>query len=90
MFIIEKDDNFLKIAKKFFKKHPDLIDNFKDLIIKVHKNPFQSSLKLHKLKGRLKNYHSISLNYKYRVILILKIIDNKIILVDIGSHDEVY
>jgi len=45
---------------------------------------------VHKLKGDLSKYHSCSLTYEYRIVLTLKIVDEEIILVNIGSHDEVY
>ncbi|MFW0862327.1 MAG: type II toxin-antitoxin system YafQ family toxin [Candidatus Komeilibacteria bacterium] len=32
------------------------------------KNPFASVLKTHKLAGRLKDFWSFSINYKYRII----------------------
>ena len=90
MFLIDKDDVFIKKSKKFFKKHPDLIDRFKSIVLQLEKDYKSPSLKLHKLKGELKEFHSISLTYQYRVIILLKIEDNKIVLVDLGTHDEVY
>ena len=44
------------------------------------------SLKLHKLSGE--NIWSISVNKSIRIIL--SIVDNKIYLLEIGTHDEVY
>ena len=35
-------------------------------------------------------YYSISINIEYRIILDFIIIDEVIILLDIGTHDEVY
>jgi mRNA-degrading endonuclease YafQ of YafQ-DinJ toxin-antitoxin module len=90
LFLIDKDDVFIKKSKKFFKKHPDLIDRFKSIVLQLEKDYKSPSLKLHKLKGELKEFHSISLTYQYRVIILLKIEDNKIVLVDLGTHDEVY
>ena len=48
------------------------------------------SLKTHKLKGDLKEVYACSLDYQYRIILNIVIIDNVIYLIDIGTHDEVY
>lgn len=36
------------------------------------KNPFESSLKTHKLSGKLKKYHSFSIDYEYRVVFEFK------------------
>ena len=34
--------------------------------------------------------HAVSITYSYRITLTLKITEKGIILLDIGSHDEVY
>lgn len=48
-------------------------------------NPFHPSLRLHKLKGKLKKLWSISLDRKYRIIF--KPLDDGVILfVSIGLH----
>ena len=54
------------------------------------KDPFQSHLKLHPLKGKLEGLYAISLTYSYRITLTFKITAHEIILLDVGSHDEVY
>lgn len=48
------------------------------------------SLRLHKLTGKLSGLSSVSINMSYRITLELIIQDNDIILINIGSHDEVY
>jgi mRNA-degrading endonuclease YafQ of YafQ-DinJ toxin-antitoxin module len=47
-------------------------------------------LRLHALSGKLKGKHAVSLTYAYRVVLILKITEHEIVLLDIGTHDETY
>jgi len=47
-------------------------------------------LRLHKLKGELKEYYSVSVDKNYRIILEFMITEQGVILLDIGSHDEVY
>ena len=81
---------FEKKAKKFFKKHPDLKEKFKDILKKLQNDPFDPSLKTHKLKGALESFHACSLTFEYRLILLLKIEENQIVLINIGTHDEVY
>lgn len=46
------------------------------------------SLKLHKLKGELNEYYAISVEYDLRIIL--EISSDKITLINIGPHDDVY
>lgn len=53
-------------------------------------NPYHPSLRLHKLRGKLSELYSVSINISYRISIIFLIKDDKIIPVDIGSHDEVY
>jgi len=42
------------------------------------------------LEGRLKDLSSVSINMRYRVVLELEIKGAAIILIDVGSHDQVY
>ncbi|MBC8525282.1 MAG: plasmid stabilization protein [Candidatus Cloacimonetes bacterium] len=76
--------------KKFLKKHPELENRIETIHNLLEINYQDHSLKLHKLHGKLKDFHSVSVNYKFRIILILMIIADKIILVDIGTHAETY
>jgi addiction module RelE/StbE family toxin len=85
-----KDDNYSRKERKFLKKRPHLIDKYGEVLEKLKTNPFDTSLKTHKLKDELSEFHSCSLTYEYRIICVFIIQDETIILVDIGSHDEVY
>jgi len=53
-------------------------------------NPFHPSLRLHKLSGNIDELHSISIDMQYRMSMEFYIEDEKIIPVNIGTHDEVY
>ncbi len=90
VFKLSWTSTFVKTSKKFFKKHPDLKPDFKDLLIQLEHDPFQQRLKLHQLKGRHQEKYSVSLTYSYRVVLYLEIVKEEINLLDIGSHDEVF
>jgi mRNA-degrading endonuclease YafQ of YafQ-DinJ toxin-antitoxin module len=52
-------------------------------------DPFDPSLKTHKLSGKLKEYWSFSVDYDARVLFYFTE-DEKAVFVDIGSCDEVY
>jgi len=83
------DNPFLRILKKWKRKHPDLIADFQEKLTQFTENPFQPSLKTHSLSGKLKGYWAFSITYEYR--LVFKFIsENKALLIDIGTHDEVY
>ncbi len=83
------DEPFLRIFKKWKKKHPELRNKLQEKLILFTENPFHPSLKTHHLTGNLKDYWALSITYEYR--LIFKFLsDNKVLLIDIGSHDDVY
>ena len=90
MYSIQASDRFLRQARRFFRKHPDLKPLFANVVEALHQDPFQSNLHLHPLKGKLQSLHAVSLTHSYRITLMLKVTEKEIILLDIGSHDEVY
>lgn len=83
-------DTYFKKLKKFIKKHPQILERYAKTIKLLEIDPYHPSLRLHNLQGKLKEYQSISITIKYRLIIDFIIEDEKIILLDIGSHDEVY
>ncbi len=90
MYIIVASHYFLHRAKKFFKKHPDLKKSFAEVVDDLRKDPFQPHLELHGLGGKLQDCYAVSLTYSYRITLTLMVTEKEIILLDLGSHDEVY
>ena len=87
---ITRTDEYFKKSLKFFKKHPEMLSKYEKTLILLSANPHHPSLRLHKLQGNLKEFYSVSLDLKYRIILDFIIVDEVIILLDIGTHDEVY
>ncbi len=81
---------YFKKLKKFCKKHPDVLNRYEKAITILEVDPFHPSLRIHKLKGELSNFHSISITMEYRVIIDFIIKDNEIIPISIGTHDDVY
>ncbi|AWB66850.1 plasmid stabilization protein [Saccharobesus litoralis] len=78
--------SYQKREKKFFKKHPELINQYTKSLQLLSLNHNHPSLRLHEIKS--KNCHSISINMKYRVLLTLQFLeDGKILLIDVGDHD---
>jgi addiction module RelE/StbE family toxin len=90
MYAIVTPLQFLRQARKFFKKHPDLRPRFADVLGDLQKDPYQPHLELHPLSGKLAGCYAVSLTYSYRITLTLMVSEKEIILLDIGSHDEVY
>ena len=90
MIEIRFAEGYEKKAVRFFKKHKDLYPQYRKTLEILSRNPCHPSLRLHKLRGKLSGLHSVSINMKYRVVLDFIIRDDVVILIDIGSHSEVY
>ncbi len=79
---------FEKNLARFLNKYPELESVVKEKLQTLSSNPKNSSLKTHKLTGKLKNFYSIYVTYEYRLVFYLN--KNNIYLVAMGTHDEVY
>lgn len=73
---------------KFIRKHPELREHYVKALRLLEVNPQHPSLRLHKLKGKLQTYSSVSINMKYRIMIDFVIKDDVIILISIGSHTQ--
>lgn len=77
-----------KFAKEY-KKLPNKVKDIAEVREQIFRqDPFDSRLKTHKLKGKLKEFYSFSVNYDYRIVFHFKS-ENEIIFDNIGTH-EVY
>jgi len=83
-------DSYIRRAKKFLNKHPEIHKQYRKTLQLLELNPYHSSLRLHKLQGRLDGLSSVSINISYRIVIELIIEGNEILLVNIGKHDRVY
>jgi addiction module RelE/StbE family toxin len=88
------NNRFRRAFKKLIKKNPELQNKVTSVLTLLAEDPFTSSLKSHKFTGNLSNLWSCSVTYDCRIIFIFSqdedLGESLIILVDIGSHDEVY
>ena len=89
-FSLVTTQHFERRAKKFLHKHPDLKSSVRKTLDQLHHDPFKPSLKLHALTGKLTGIQSVSITHSYRVTLTIQIIEREVVLLDIGTHDEVY
>jgi mRNA interferase YafQ len=85
---------FKRSFKKITKKNPQLKDRIVEVLILLADDPFTPSLKSHKLGGNLAGLWSCSVAYDCRIIFNFfedeQLSEIFILLIDIGSHDEVY
>ena len=89
-FTLVTTRHFERRLERFRRVHPDLRQRIARVLIDLEKDPFQPHLRLHSLQGELEGLQAVRITYSYRLVLTLRVVENEIILVDIGSHDEVY
>ena len=90
MYNLVFTEAYTRRAIRFLRRHPDMRSAYAKTLQLLELNPFHPSLRLHKLKGRLGDLHSVSINLSYRITVEFLIEGRTIIPVAIGSHDEVY
>lgn len=83
-------ESYIRRARKFIKRHPDLLRQYQKTLELLELDPFHPSLRLHPLKGKLAGLHSVSITISYRISVELVMAAHEIIMIDIGTHDEVY
>jgi mRNA-degrading endonuclease YafQ of YafQ-DinJ toxin-antitoxin module len=81
---------YRKRERAFLNKHSDLRERYFKTLLLLEQNPMHPSLRLHPLQGRLAGLHSVSISLQYRITLELEIREQEIVLVDVGTHGEVY
>jgi len=77
--------NFSKLCKIRGKKFQIIIEKKIELMLR---NPNHNSLRLHKINAKGEQAWSISVDMKIRILFVYE--KDGIVLVDIGTHDEVY
>lgn len=83
------DQGFKKIYQKKVKNNAELKKRFWRVMRLFSQNPFNSSLRTHKLTGKLEGLWGFSVAYDCRVIF--KFLGkDEVLLIDIGGHEEVY
>ena len=86
---------FQKSFQKFTKGNLKLRNSIFETLTVLETDAFQASLRTHKLSGKLASYLACSCGYDCRIIFVIKkdlknsLLEN-VILLDIGTHDEVY
>ena len=90
MYTLVWTARFTRSAESFVQRHPELRAKFAGVLRDLESDPFQPRLKYHPLGGKLKDVEAVSTTHDYRIVLAIAVTDREIILLDIGSHDEVY
>jgi mRNA interferase YafQ len=92
--ILVWDNSFKRSFKRLIKKNPQLQNKVLNALELLSVDPFNISLRSHRLSGQLEGLWSCYVAYDCRIIfsLIKDEIDNDelIVLIDIGTHDQAY
>jgi len=86
---IRTDKSFLKNFNKRIFSNKNLVARFNSRLKLFVSNPRNPLLKNHALIGKKQGLYSFSVAGDIRVIY-QKVSENEIVLVDIGSHNQVY
>ena len=86
MYILSFSDKFQKQVKKLIKANPSLKSQIRKTVRLLAKDINHPSLRLHKLSGE--KYWSISVNKRIRIIASWS--EDRLNLLRIGTHEEVY
>jgi len=81
--------SFKRAFKKRITKKKTLEEKFWGKVELFINDPFDRSLRTHRLTGVLKDLWSFSVEYDCRVIFYFSS-KTKVVFTDIGTHDEVY
>jgi mRNA interferase YafQ len=85
---------FKRSFRKITKRNSQLKEQIIETLILLAADPFTPSLKSHKLSGNLEGFWSCSVAYDCRIVFRFyedeQLLQMTIVLIDIGTHDEVY
>jgi mRNA-degrading endonuclease YafQ of YafQ-DinJ toxin-antitoxin module len=90
VFDLVSDSHFERRLRRFRRAHPELEDRLRRTFEDLRNDPFQPHLRLHSLTGGLEGRSAVRLTFAYRIVITLRPEESKILLLDIGSHDEMY
>jgi mRNA interferase YafQ len=88
------DNSFRRAFKRLIRKNPQLENRIFTVLEILENDPLASTLKSHKLRGNLEGLWACWVEFDCRIIFTFAEDDDTkeqlIVLIDIGSHDEVY
>lgn len=85
--------SFKRAFKRVVKRQPELQARIEERLTLLAAEPFDPQLQTHKLKGKLSGAWACLVEYDCRIVFNfvgLESGEEEILLIDIGTHDEVY
>jgi len=85
---------FVRASQRTLRQHPELRAKIEKTLKQLAEDPFHPSLRSHKLKGELEGVWACAVSYKHRILF--EFVQNpetgeeEILLLTIGTHEEVY
>ena len=91
---LQWSSQFKRRFKQLTRKDPQLRSSIKQTLELLLSTPFHPTLKTHKLKGDLNGIWACSIDYSKRILFTFVLNENtgeeEILLLVLGSHDDVY
>ena len=84
------DKKFKRIYKTWSDKYPESVNSFRNKMELFVNDPYHPSLRTHSLSGILKGLWSLRITYQHRLVFKFIGAEKKALLIDIGTHEEVY
>jgi addiction module RelE/StbE family toxin len=88
------DSSFRRAFKRATRRNPALRERIFDVISRLTREPFDPILRTHALRGQLEGLYACRVEYDCRIVFSMQTDsvrgEDVIILVDIGTHEEVY
>lgn len=81
---------FQRSLRRFLRRQPELTGIVSDVLHLLEEDPHTPRLHLHQLKGAHRGKQAVRLACSDRIVLILRITQKEIVLLDIGHHDAMY
>jgi mRNA interferase YafQ len=79
---------FGRALRRYIKRNPELRNRIEKVIQQMELDVFAPCLGTHPLKGKLDGLQACSCGYDCRIVFSVEA--EAIVLIDIGTHDEVY
>jgi mRNA interferase YafQ len=88
------DSSFRRTFKRVTRNNPSLREHIFEVLALLAEDAFSPPLKTHKLRGQLEGLWACSVEYDCRIVFTFEpesgTGEEMIVLIDIGTHDEVY
>ena len=94
MKILVWSDAFVRAFKRAVRHQPGFREKVERTLMQLSEDPFHPALHSHKLKGRLAGAWACTVDYDYRILFEFvqdsESGEEEILLLTVGTHDEVY